>query len=466
METRIKILNFEKQVNEAEGTVDFLHTVKIVDRDSEVIIPSGGKLENIRKDPVFLWQHNRQIPAIGRILFDQIRITENDIFAPVKFDLDDPFASLIFNKYANDFLHAVSISFIPTEFGEPVMDDQRGATIKEWEWLETSAVNIPANPDALAKEYRVAKSGEYDEFAAPYYRGILSYCKDHIHEPMDKAVFSFCLKAAENNVVVDDNGSDDKSLITLLAGDPKGSFEWIKDQLQESARDWLVSNNSVVGVREQDFVEVIVTYREHAVVCIVGWDRPFSEDKCFSGEYVMNEEGVPEWNSIPEEVEVSLEIRQRTYDRLNVSKNVFLAPIETEWDNERARKSLMAYSVENLGGFEKGFALFDEQENKGSFIHHDIIDGQLMTVWKGVAQAMVDLIKHAHEFTIEEVKTAYDHLVVHYLEFDKQPPSFDDYFQNLTDEGDKYQEEKRAPELLLNDADHAAIADKIVEMLS
>ena len=78
--------------------------------------------------------------------------------ADVQFDLEDPFANLVFNKYAKGYLNAGSIRFRPTEVDEKaIMPGQSGVTIKKWDLLEFSAVPVPANPQALAQ---VAKGFE------------------------------------------------------------------------------------------------------------------------------------------------------------------------------------------------------------------------------------------------------------------------------------------------------------------
>lgn len=159
-----------------DGIINFTHTTRSLDRDKEVVLPAGVETKNIRKDPVFLWSHDRKIPAIGRIMFEGVEITKEHIKSPVLFHFEkDPFADLIYQKYLDDILHAVSISFIPLEQSEPIFDGQLGPTFSKSEWLETSAVNIPSNPEALENEYRKAVDKSYKGFAAPYYDGIYKY---------------------------------------------------------------------------------------------------------------------------------------------------------------------------------------------------------------------------------------------------------------------------------------------------
>ncbi|MDZ7355739.1 MAG: hypothetical protein ONB55_21680 [candidate division KSB1 bacterium] len=177
------------------GTILFSFSTNDLDRDSEVVMPMGVVMTNFAKNPVFLWSHDRYTPAIGRVLMESVELKEVELSGLVKFDRKDPFADLIFNKYAEGFLNATSIGFRPLELGPPVLEGQRGATIRVWEWMESSAVNIPANPLALRKEYDLAISGKYPASAEPYYKAIKTFyerLKDReAQQHLEKQIFLF-----------------------------------------------------------------------------------------------------------------------------------------------------------------------------------------------------------------------------------------------------------------------------------
>ena len=145
-------MDSEKKINLEKGIIPFILTSKTVDRDSEVILPDGGDIDEFKTNPVFLWAHDAWSPSIGKVLTDTIKSNSKLMTADVQFDLDDPFAALIFNKFAKGFLSAGSIRFKPTKIGtEPVLPGQKGVTIEAWKLLEFSAVPIPANPEALSQ---------------------------------------------------------------------------------------------------------------------------------------------------------------------------------------------------------------------------------------------------------------------------------------------------------------------------
>lgn len=152
-----------KQIDEEQGIISFVLTTDDVDRDGDVVIPMGVQMENFLKNPVFLWAHDLTIPPLGKILTDTIIVTEKNITADVKFDLNDPFAKLIFNKYVEKYLNAGSIRFIPKSIVDPIREDQYGFTFAASELLEFSAVPVPANQNALAKAYNDRLKSDEDK---------------------------------------------------------------------------------------------------------------------------------------------------------------------------------------------------------------------------------------------------------------------------------------------------------------
>lgn len=134
-------------------------TTREIDRDGEVVEPSGVILDNYVKNPVVLWAHGFEMerrPPIGRILPETIVKTTDYLDADVVFDINDPFARLIESKIRSGFINCGSIGFRPHLVDTNRTDKlpgQQGVTHKEWELLEFSIVPVPANPNATRKEY-------------------------------------------------------------------------------------------------------------------------------------------------------------------------------------------------------------------------------------------------------------------------------------------------------------------------
>lgn len=116
-----------------------------------------------------------------------------------------------------------------------------------------------------------------------------------------------------------------------------------------------------------------------------------------------------------------------------------VAPEDTTWDGAQAEQALRKWASSDGSGdkdtidwskFSKGFCWFDssDKENFGSYKlpHHDIIGGEIKTVWKGVVAAMVVLLGGRGGVDIPEAdkKGIYNHLVKHYKQFDKEPPEY------------------------------------------
>ncbi|MBI4259241.1 MAG: phage prohead protein, partial [Actinobacteria bacterium] len=58
--------------------------------------------------------------------------------------------------------------------------------------------------------------------------------------------------------------------------------------------------------------------------------------------------------------------------------------------------------------------------------HHELIDGELRVVWRGVASAMQVLLGARGGVDVPESdrKEVYRHLAEHYAEFGEEPPEF------------------------------------------
>lgn len=139
------------------GRIVFVSTAKTLDRDSEVVIPSGiQNLDAFAKNPALLWGHDDSALPIGRVEeyivappAKSAEDMEENLFVP-SFASHD-FAQAVKSAVEEDVVNASSIRFIPKEIGEPIFDGQEGATIKTWDLLEQSLVSIPANAEALRR---------------------------------------------------------------------------------------------------------------------------------------------------------------------------------------------------------------------------------------------------------------------------------------------------------------------------
>lgn len=147
-------LNIEvKSIDKEEFTLDAIFSTKDVDRHGDVVIQDGWDLANFKRNPVILNSHNYgdATEVIGRA-FD-VRVENGKLQGKIKFAVaENPKAKIIFDLYANKFLSAFSVGFIPTKFKTNKDGSTDWSVIEEAELLEVSAVSVPANARALAKE--------------------------------------------------------------------------------------------------------------------------------------------------------------------------------------------------------------------------------------------------------------------------------------------------------------------------
>ena len=129
--------------------LELVITTGDIDRDYEVLDPSGCVYEQFLKNPVVLWAHDMVQLPVGKGVY--LRAVADGWALGVKFvpaDVDD-FAGKVAWYYANGYLHDTSIRFRPLE-AEPkdFKVDGYYTRFTKWELLEASAVTIGANPFA------------------------------------------------------------------------------------------------------------------------------------------------------------------------------------------------------------------------------------------------------------------------------------------------------------------------------
>lgn len=121
-------------------------TTPTPDRSMDVVVPTGGKLENFLKNPVVLFGHDYSQPPVAQAV--SLTVSEAGITAKVQFPTEGsyPFADTIYSLYAQGIMRAWSVGFMAMQM-EPMATG--GMRFTEWELFEFSAVPVPANPEAL-----------------------------------------------------------------------------------------------------------------------------------------------------------------------------------------------------------------------------------------------------------------------------------------------------------------------------
>ena len=133
-----------------------LHTFRIHDDSVNTygfrMLTAGANLEEYRKNPVVLYNHNDWEAPIGRA--ESVYIKDGAIYADILFDEEDPKAAEIAGKVERGFLRMASVGAWPPEEwsddGELKLPGQTGGTAIRWTMREVSVCPIGANHNALA----------------------------------------------------------------------------------------------------------------------------------------------------------------------------------------------------------------------------------------------------------------------------------------------------------------------------
>src|SRR5881227_330037 len=107
------------------AVLDFVASDETLDRYDEIIVASGWRLENYRRNPVFqnAHQYGDVIFTLGRALITEVRARPPStinaqpstfLYQKIEFATDvNPVARIAYGLYKGKFLNAVSVGFIP-----------------------------------------------------------------------------------------------------------------------------------------------------------------------------------------------------------------------------------------------------------------------------------------------------------------------------------------------------------------
>jgi HK97 family phage prohead protease len=140
-----------EQASPEGQTMAFVISTDEVDRHGDVITTAGWQLDSYKRNPVFLWAHDYARPAIGKA--SEIWKEPHVLMARMQFAPTE-FAQEVASLYRSGYQRGVSVGFKPLRFEER-RDEKTGAFLGlrflEQELLETSAVPVPANSNALRR---------------------------------------------------------------------------------------------------------------------------------------------------------------------------------------------------------------------------------------------------------------------------------------------------------------------------
>ena len=138
-----------KAISDENYTIKGVFSTADEDRHGEIVDQKSWQLDDYLKNPVILFGHDHNQPAIGKavnLFFNSEGNLEGEIqFAAKEYD----FAKTIYQLYKGGFMRAFSVGF-QNEVVE-YDDAENKVTLKRNHLFEISCVNVPANQLALAK---------------------------------------------------------------------------------------------------------------------------------------------------------------------------------------------------------------------------------------------------------------------------------------------------------------------------
>jgi HK97 family phage prohead protease len=156
-----------------DDEVEVVMSTATIARDGHVLMPQGANLENFRRNPIVLWQHDQKSPVgiAEQIAVYGDKITARVRFAPLGVSVD---ADKVRGLVKSGIVRSVSVGFDPQD-GEP-LDPKKplaGQRFTRWELLECSFVSAPADPGAVVTARKIAPAIAIANARARHRRGLL-----------------------------------------------------------------------------------------------------------------------------------------------------------------------------------------------------------------------------------------------------------------------------------------------------
>jgi len=147
-----------KAVDAENGIYDLMPSTESEDRDGDILLALGARLDNFRKNPVVLYAHRYSDLPVAKCLSIEA-LHGKGLKARIQFPEAgvSEQADVVHALWRGGFLNAASVGFLPFTWSDrPKGDDapqgvsrHNGRIYTDWELLEFSIVPVPSNQDAL-----------------------------------------------------------------------------------------------------------------------------------------------------------------------------------------------------------------------------------------------------------------------------------------------------------------------------
>jgi len=157
-----------------------------LDRDMERFDSAGWDLKTFKKNPIVLWGHNQDRPAIGKVL--NPKVVDKSLMGRIIFSSAeiDPFAAMIEAKIKEGIISSGSVAFKPMKI-ELITDEKDPCKLiyRKQDLREFSICNIPSNVNAVYNPEKAAdyvQVGDETMAAVTFINPELEQIKDDIEE--------------------------------------------------------------------------------------------------------------------------------------------------------------------------------------------------------------------------------------------------------------------------------------------
>jgi len=135
--------------------LEFILSDATPDRYDDVIEPDGWVLDNFKKNPIALFNHDSDFP-IGR--WERLGVKDGELRGHLRMAPEgiSPRIDEIRRLIEAGILRATSVGFRPLEYED--IPKSSGYRYTKCDLVETSLVSVPANPNALAVAKRLGVS--------------------------------------------------------------------------------------------------------------------------------------------------------------------------------------------------------------------------------------------------------------------------------------------------------------------
>lgn len=158
MDEELETKHLEATITKADdGSFVAIASTNSVDRHGEIVDNNGWDLKSFKQNPVILWGHDHNEPAIGvakKVWIDGVGKKAKLMIQPVLHDVTEK-ARAIKALVDMGVIKTLSVGFKPLESPD-------GVTFTKNELLEVSMVNVPANSDARVMAYKGLKEAGFE----------------------------------------------------------------------------------------------------------------------------------------------------------------------------------------------------------------------------------------------------------------------------------------------------------------